>query len=96
MCWINSQDCVLHPFTFNRIAVGVRIVPTHMFLDAETRALNQTEAEANEEEIRKRCEFKARPVHIVGEDWQTIQERQAVRRKQRAQIRKEQVGNLHE
>lgn len=67
-----------------------------MFLNSETRAEKQTEAEANEDEIRKQSEFKARAVHIVGEDWQTIQERQAVRRKQRVQLRKEQVGNLHE
>lgn len=66
-----------------------------MFLDVDTRALNQMKAEASEDEIRKRSEFKARAVHIVGEDWQTIQERQAVRRKQRVQLRKEQVGTLY-
>lgn len=48
---------------------------------------------AKEEENRRSRKFKARPLLVADEDWQTIQNRQSVRRKQRKQIRKEMVRN---
>lgn len=55
---------------------------------------NQADAEEKEEENRRTHEFKARPLHIADEDWQTIQNRQSVRRKQRNQMRKEMVSDI--
>lgn len=55
---------------------------------------NQVDAEEKEEENRRSREFKARPLHIADEDWQTIQNRQTVRRKQRNQMRKEMVSDI--
>lgn len=55
---------------------------------------NQVDAEDKEEENRRSCEFKARPLHIADEDWQTIQNRQIVRRKQRNQMRKQMVSDI--
>lgn len=52
---------------------------------------NQAKAKANEEELRKRGEFKATPVLITDEDWKTIQDRQNMRRKQRGEMRRAQV-----
>lgn len=54
----------------------------------------QVDAEEKAEEDRKNHEFKARPLHIADEDWQTIQNRQTVRRKQRNQMRKEMVSGF--
>lgn len=54
---------------------------------------NQIEAEEKEEEARRSHEFKAMPLHLGDEDWQTIQSRQTVRRNHRIQMRKELVSD---
>lgn len=54
----------------------------------------QVDAEEKEEENRRSHKFKARPLHIADEDWQTIQNRQTVRRRQRNQMRKQMVSDI--
>ncbi|CAM9245758.1 unnamed protein product [Hapterophycus canaliculatus] len=60
----------------------------------ERRRKQQLEAKQREEENRQGHEFKARPLHIADEDWQTIQGRQTVRREQRVQLRKEMMSSI--
>ncbi|CAM9244270.1 unnamed protein product, partial [Scytosiphon promiscuus] len=60
----------------------------------ERRRTLQREAEQNEKEDRECNAFKARPLHITDEDWQTIQGRQTLRRKHRVQLRKEMISSL--
>ncbi|CAM9161204.1 unnamed protein product [Pylaiella littoralis] len=60
----------------------------------ERRRQKMIEAEEKEEEVRRSHEFKAMPLHIADEDWQTIQNRQTVRRNQRIQMRKELMSSI--
>ncbi|CAM9129448.1 unnamed protein product [Ectocarpus fasciculatus] len=54
----------------------------------------QKETEAEDDEARRSREFKARPLHIDNEDWQTIKDRQSLRRKQRIQMRMDLMSSL--
>ncbi|CAM9139862.1 unnamed protein product [Ectocarpus sp. 13 AM-2016] len=58
------------------------------------RRQRETEAEENDDEARRSHEFKARPLHIADEDWQTIKDRQSLRRKQRIQMRMDLMSSL--